>query len=310
MKLRQLQCLCAVVDAGFNISRAAAVLHATQPAVGKQLRLLEEELGVDLVLRQRGRPVALTEAGERTIVWARRALQSAENIKGAARQTRGGETEGRIVLATSHTLARYLLLPAIVAFTKAQPSVRISIKEALPQAAVQMVRDGTVTIGVTQQPREQPAEVVSVPFQTLELGLVAPAAHALLRVRELTLEKIAGYPMITQHVERAQGERVARKFADAGLTINARVESLDTDVIKTYVAAGLGVAIIPKFAYDAAADRKLRVRDASHLFEASVAAVVLKRDSHLADYVYTFLETLDATLVRRRIEAMVFGAST
>ena len=117
MKLRQLQCLCAVVDAGFNISRAATHLHATQPAVGKQLRQFEEELGVDLLLRQSGRAVALTEAGERTAAWARRALQCAQNIRAVAQESRGNKG-GSIVLATSHAHAKYVLLPAIVAFTR------------------------------------------------------------------------------------------------------------------------------------------------------------------------------------------------
>src|SRR5689334_3041354 len=104
MKLRQLQCLCAVVDAGFNISRAAGNLHATQPAISKQLRQFEEELGVDLLLRQTGRPISLTQAGERTLLWARRALQPSDNIRGIAREDRMGG-EGSIALATSHAHA-------------------------------------------------------------------------------------------------------------------------------------------------------------------------------------------------------------
>lgn len=308
MKLRQLQCLCAVVDAGFNISRAAAALHASQPAVGQQLRQLEEELGVDLLLRQRGRPVALTPAGERTIDWARRSLQCADNFRAAAREARAGASGGTMSLVTSHTLANYLLPPAIVPFTHAFPRVRVSVVQGGADQAVQLVRDGTITFGVTHLPRALPSEVVAIPFRTLGLALLAPAGHPLLRVKQLTLEKIAAYPIVAQSPSRPQGAGVLKKFLEAGLQVDSRVDALDADVTKTYVAAGLGVGIIPAFTYSAVRDRGLRSRDVSHLFDASEAAVLLKRDSHLPDYTYAFLEMLDPALERRRLQGLVFGS--
>lgn len=308
MKLRQLQCLCAIVDAGFNISRAATALHGTQPAVGKQLRQLEEELGVDLLLRQRGRPVALTEAGERTIAWARRSLQCADNVRAAARETRGGQAGGDIFLGTSHTHANYMLLPAIVALANAFSRVHIHVQQGAPDQVARLVRDGSATMGVSHQPPELPSEVISIPFQASRQVLVAPAGHPLLKARQLTLEQIARHPVIAQSPARPQGARILGKFAEAGLDVHLPVEALDADVMKTYVGAGLGVSIIPAFSYSAQRDRGLRVRDAGHLFDAVVSAILLKRESHLPDYVYAFLERLDATLDRRRVEALVFGA--
>jgi LysR family transcriptional regulator, cys regulon transcriptional activator len=307
MKLRQLQCLCAVVDAGFNISRAAATLHATQPAVGQQLRQLEQEVGIDLLLRQRGRPVALTPAGERTIGWARRSLQCAENFRAAARSTRGGDAGGTIALLTTHTIASYLLPAALVAFTAAFPRIHVSVLQGLHDQVGQLVRDAKVSFGLTHQPRDVPADVVAVPFRTLELALVAPAGHPLLRRRELTLERIAAYPLIAQNPWRPQGAGILARFREAGLELDLRIDAPDADAVKSYVRAGLGVAVIPAFTYSAQADRGLRIRDASHLFDASVAAVLLKRDSHLPDYVYAFLEMLEPALQRRRIESLVFG---
>jgi DNA-binding transcriptional LysR family regulator len=308
MKLRQLQCLCAIVDAGFNISRAATALHATQPAVGKQLRQLEEELGIDLLLRQRGRLVALTAAGERTIAWARRSLQCAENFRAAARETRGGHAGGDIFLVTSHTHANYMLLPAIVGFAKDFPRVHIHVQQGTPDQVARLVRDGSVTVGVSHQPPELPPEVLVIPFQASRQVLVAPVGHPLLKSKLLTLEQIAEHPIIAQNPARPQGARVLGKFVEAGLEVNRPVEALDADVMKTYVAGGLGVSIIPAFSYSAQRDRRLRIRDAGHLFDAVVSAVLLKRESHLPTYVYAFLERLDATLERRRVEGLVFGA--
>lgn len=174
MKLRQLQCLCAVVDAGFNISRAAAVLHATQPAISKQLQQFEEELGLDLLLRQGGRPVALTEAGEQTLGWARRALQCAENIRSLARDTIEGS--GSIAIATSHAHANYVLLPAIVSFSQNFPRVRMSVLQGTPGQVAELVRDGKVSVGVTHLPEVLPKELVAVPFLTSQRVLVLSSA--------------------------------------------------------------------------------------------------------------------------------------
>jgi LysR family cys regulon transcriptional activator len=305
VKLRQLQCLCAVVDAGFNISRAAIVLHATQPAISKQLRQFEEELGMDLMIRQAGRPVGLSEAGDRTIIWARRALQASDNIRALAREGRGG-SGGTIALATSHAHATYLLLPAIVAFTSRFPKVRITVLQGTPGQAADLVRDGKATLAVTHSPGELPKETVAAPFLTSPRVLIAPPGHALLKEKELTLEKIAAHPLIVSHSARPGGSRILQRLDQAGLEATVAVQALDSDVIKTYVAAGLGIGIIPAFGYSQQRDRTLRARDVGHLFEPAVSVVVLRRQSLLQRYVYQFLEELDPALERRRIEELVF----
>lgn len=303
MKLRQLQCLCAVVDAGFNISRAATVLHATQPAISKQLKQFEEELGADLMLRQLGRPVALTELGERTVAWARRALQCTDNIRAIARET-GGETDGTITLATSHAHANYLLLPAIMAFSHRFPRVRIVVLQGAPSHVADLIRDGTANIGITNVPETLPKEVLPIPFFTSPRLLVLPPGHVLLKEKVLTLEKIAAYPLIIPHSLRTKGTRIERKFQQADLQVTVAVYALDADVIKTYVASGLGIGIIPAFCYSQK-DHSIRVRDVGHLFDPAESAVMLKRHSHLQKYMYQFLTALDPSLEQTRLEGLV-----
>lgn len=307
MKLRQLQCLCAVVDAGFNISRASTILHATQPAVGKQLRQLEGELGADLLLRQGGRLLGLTDAGQRTLPWARRALQCADNIRAAA-QENGGDPGGTIELATSHTHANYVLLPAILAFTRRFPQVHIGLQQGSPDQVAELVRDGKVAFGVVHMPSQLPKEIVAVPFLSSRQVLVTPLRHPLLKEKALTLDKLASYPLIVQNPARPQGARILRQFQQAGLQVNLAVQALDADVMKTYVAAGLGIAVIPAFTYSAKHDSGLRVRDVDHLFGPTPSAVLLRRQSYLKHYVYTFLEQLDPALEHRRVESLIFEA--
>lgn len=308
MKLRQLQCLCAVVDAGYNISRAAAALHATQPAIGKTLRQFEEVLGVDLLRRQRGRPVGLTQAGERTLAWARRALQCTDNIRAVAQESRG-EAPASIALGTTHTHANYVLLAPIMAFTKQHPRVRINVLQGTPEQVAELVAEGKVALGVTNQPGELPKDVLAVPFLSARQVLVMPDGHPLLKEKQLTLQKLAAWPMIVHNPARPQGARIERQFRQAGLDINVAVQALDADVMKTYVAAGLGIAVIPAITYSALKDCELRAREVDHLFEPSVSVVLLKRQSHLPQHVYAFLEKLDAQLERGRMEGLVFGGT-
>jgi len=305
MKLRQLQCLCAVVDAGFNISRASEILNATQPAVGKQLRQLEEELDADLLVRQGGRLLGLTEAGEHALVWARQSLLCAENLRSAVQQTRD-EAGGTIELATSHTHARYILLPSILAFSRRFPQVRIALQQGQPEQVATLVRDGKATMGVIHVPPELPKEVVAVPFLSTRQVLALPAGHPLADEETLTLEKLAAYPLIIQSPARPQGARILRIFQQAGLQVNLSVQALDADVMKAYVAAGLGISIIPDFIYTADQDPGLRTREIDHLFPPVVSAVLLRRRTFLRQYVYIFLEQLNSQLGRERVEGLIF----
>lgn len=306
MKLRQLQCLCTVVDAGFNISRAAAILHATQPAVGKQLRLLEEELGVDVVVRQNGRVLGLTEAGERALDWARRALQCTENLRTAVQES-GPETSGNIVIATSHAHAKYLLLPAVTGFAKEYPRVRLNVVQGSPQQVADMVREGKADVGVAHVRGEAPDGVIAVPFMESHRVVVVPVGHPLLKLPKLRLQDLAAYPLITLIGHRPGGPRILNSFRQAGLDVHLGLQALDADIVKTYVAAGLGVGIIHAFTFSPREDRNLRMRSAAHLFETSTTAVLLRQFSRLQSHVHAFLEKLDPALERRRVAALLLG---
>lgn len=307
MKLRQLQCLCAVVDCGFNISRAAKHLHATQPAVSKQLRLLENELGIALIVRHGDRAVGLTPLGERALLWARQSLRSAENIRVLSREG-ADDAGGMLVLASSHSHSKHLLLPALQAFCGKFPRIRVTVIQRPPDEAAELVRDGKAAIAVTHSPANLPRETVAIPFLTSDRMLVMPTGHPLLRVKELTLESIAPYPLIMQRTNRPDAPQIDRQFEDAGLPLHIAVQAIDTDVIKTYVAAGLGVGIIYEFAYNPKADRGVRVRNVGHLFAPSSSTVVVRRDALLPKFAYEFLECLHPSLDRSRMESIVFGS--
>ena len=308
VKLRQMQCLCALVDAEFNISRAADHLHATQPAIGKQLRQIEEALGVDILVRRGARIVALTDVGQATLVWARHALQCADNIRAIGEEARS-EEGGAIVLATTHTHARYVLLPAIKAFTGRHPQVQLKLLQGTPEGVCDLLLEGKASVGVTSLPASVPPELVAIPVLTASHIVVAPTGHPVLRMKGLTLEKLARFPIIMQHPTRLQGARIERKFHDAGIAVHFAVQALDTDVMKTYVGAGLGIAIIPEFTYSPRLDPGLRTRDVGHLFDPTTSVIILRKGALLKRHVYSFLHDLAPALERGRIDAAVFDTA-
>lgn len=305
MKLRQLRCLCAVVDAGLNISRAAAMLHATQPAISKQLMQLEDELGAPLLLRQQGRIVALTEAGERALHWARRTLQDADNVRAAAAD-QPGEIAGSFTLATSHTHANYLLPPAVAAFFRRYPKVRLNLLQGPLDHLADLVSDGRAVAAITHAPHDVPPEMIVIPFRTSEMVLVTLPGHPLLRQRTLTLEAIAQYPLIINNSAMPAGTHILRAFQRVGLQPHVSVMALDGDIVKTYVSAGAGIGIIPSLAFSAQRDRGLRMRSLGHLFEPTLSGLLLRPQSYLQQYILYFFSQLDPTLTPERIQARLF----
>lgn len=305
MKLRQLQCLCAIVDAGFNLTGAARALHATQPAIGKQLRQFEEELGVVLIERAGSRLVGLTAAGHEALGWARIALQSAENIRSLAREVRDerDQRQATIRLATTHTHARYVLPPAISRFKAGQPDTAVSVLQGTPEGVVAMILAGDADIGVSIRPAHVPPELVALPVISVGQVVIAPPGHPVLRRRPLTLAVLADYPIVATAPDRPFRAEIDKTFRAAGLTVDFPVEASDSDVIKTYVEIGFGIGIIPGFAYDRKKDSALVARELGDLLPIGVSVALLRRTTRQKRHAFAFLEALAPALTAARVRS-------
>ena len=131
MNLQQLRYLCAVVDNRLNVSEAAEALYTSQPGISKQIRQLEDELGLRVFVRQGKRLTSLTPAGEVVVATARRALREIGNLKRVADEFRGEDT-GVLRIATTHTQARYVLPPVLRRFADRFPNVRLVLHQGNP----------------------------------------------------------------------------------------------------------------------------------------------------------------------------------
>ncbi|MFZ1908654.1 MAG: HTH-type transcriptional regulator CysB [Burkholderiales bacterium] len=308
MTLQQLRYLVEVARRGLNVSEAAQALHTSQPGVSKQVRALEDELGVEVFERRGKRLTALTGPGKAVIEIAERVLAEAANLKRAGAEF-ADEKLGTLTIATTHTQARYALPQAVAAFKRRYPGVRLLIHQGNPTQICEQVVAGEADLAIaTEQIADHP-ELVSLPCYQWNRCVVVPPRHPLLKAKPLTLEALAGHPIVTYDFAFANRSLVQKAFEAKDLSPNVVLTALDADVIKTYVELGLGVGIMAQMAFDAKRDRGLRAIDASHLFESSTTRLGIKRGAWLRRYAYDFIEFFAPHLPRAQVERAARGAT-
>jgi LysR family cys regulon transcriptional activator len=306
MKLQQFRYLKEIARRNLNLSEAAEALHTSQPGISKQIRQLETELGIDLLVRHGKRVIDMTEPGRAILAIVERILQDTENLKQVAREF-GAQGSGPLVIATTHTQARYALPPVISRFAQRYPEVRLSLRQGSPEYIAGLVRSGEADIAITTEAAELYEGLVLLPCHQWNRCVITPLRHPLLREKPLTLEAIARYPVITYDFALAGDSPIKRAFEQKRLVPNIVLTAIDADVIKAYVEMGLGVGILAKMAFDPARDMGLRLIDASHLFEPSMARIGLRPNAYLRGYVYEFIEMFAPHLKRAVVDATLKG---
>lgn len=306
MKLQQLRYLTEIARRGLNVSEAAEALHTSQPGVSKQIRALEEELGVEVFVRHGKRLVSVTEPGKAVIAIAERILAEASNLKRAGEEF-ANDKVGTLTIAATHTQARYALPKAVAAFKRRYPQVELRIHQGNPTQICDQVAAGEADLCVATEMIDRYPELVSLPVYQWNRCVVVPPKHELLKRKPLSLEALARYPIVTYDFAFANRSLVQKAFESRGLAPHIVLSAQDSDVIKTYVELGLGVGILAKMAFDPARDRALRAIDAGHLFESSTTRLGIKRGAYLRRYAYHFIETFAPRLPRALVERVVQG---
>ena len=305
MKLQQLRYACEVARRGLNISAAAEALHTSQPGISKQIRSLEEELGVEVFVRRGKRITAITEPGKAVIAIAERILAEANNLRRAGEEY-ANEKLGTLTVATTHTQARYALPKTVAAFKRRYPKVQLVIHQGNPTQICEQVLAGDADMCVATEAIALYPDLISMPVYQWNRCVVVPPKHPLLS-KPLTLEALSQYPIVTYDFAFANRSLVQKAFEGRGLQPNVVLTALDADVIKTYVELGLGVGILAKMAFDPKRDRSLRAIDASQLFESSTTRLGIKRGAYLRRYAYEFIELFAPHLPRAVVEPAVVG---
>ncbi len=291
MNLQQLRYVNEVAKRGLNVSEAAAALHTSQPGVSKQIRALEEELGAAIFVRQGRRFVALTDAGREAVASIDRVLAELRNLKSVGEEF-GDPGRGNLAVAVTHTQARYALPTVVTEFKRRYPEVKLKLLQGNPHQLAHLVQAGEADLALATEALSEYEDLVTIPCYTWHHCVVVPEGHALAKVKPLTLEAIAAYPVVTYDVTFAGRNALDQAFAARGLAPDVVLAALDSDVIKSYVGLGLGVGIISSRAFRAGKEEGLVRLDCDHLFPTQTTRVAYRRGAYLRGYVVEFIRLL------------------
>ena len=301
MKLQQLRYLNEVVNQDLNLSKAAKKLHTSQPGISKQIQLLEEELGVEIFIRNGKRMVSITPPGQTILKIGSNILREANNLK-AVGQEFTNTNAGSLTVATTHTQARYALPHTIRKFTSHYPKVKLTIRQGNPTQISQLVTSGEADVAIATEAIEFFHELVMLPCYQWNRCIVVPPKHPLLSLRKISLEAIVKYPIITYDFAFTGRSKINKAFEDKGLVPNVVLTALDADVIKTYVELGLGIGIVAQMAFNPNRDKHLRSIDAGHLFESSTTRIGIRRNSYLRSYILDFIQMFSPHLNKATVK--------
>lgn len=309
MKLKQLRYVVEVLRHNNHLSAAADSMHTSQPGVSKQIQMLESELGFAVFQRNRNRILGLTEPGRQVVEIAQRVITDIDSLK-AVQDDFAAQTEGSLTIAATHTPARYILPDIVQRFAQNHPHVKLGLRQGNPTQICEMVETGAADISVGTETNQQFRNLAKIPCLQLMRSVVAKTDHPILRVKRITLEQIAKYPIITHDPAFSGRWRVMEAFQKRGLTPRFIFGIVDADVSKAYVERGLGIAILTAVAVDPVRDRGLRARNVSHLFEPSTIFVSLRRTSYLRRFVFEFIKALSPALTPDVVKASLNRSTT
>jgi LysR family cys regulon transcriptional activator len=300
MKLQQLKYICEVRKHGLNVSATAEHLYTSQPGISKQIRLLEDELGVQIFNRSGKHLTSVTPPGERILEIAERMLMDAAHIKAVAAEFATPD-EGVLRIATTHTQARYALPRVIRPFKEKFPKVSLQMHQGSPKQIAEFASHGEVDFAIATEELHRFQNLVMLPCYLWNRSIVVPRNHPLAGESELTIEALARYPLITYVFGFTGRSKLDKAFAKAGLEPHVVFAATDADVIKTYVRLGLGVGIIATMAYDSEADKDLIRMDARHLFESNTASIGFHRSVFFREYMFEFISLFAPHLTRELV---------
>lgn len=301
MKLQQLRYIWEVAHHELNVSATAQSLYTSQPGISKQIRLLEDELGVEVFARSGKHLTRVTPAGETIIEKAGEILRKVESIKQVA-QEYSNERKGSLAVATTHTQARYALPQVIEQFIQSFPDVSLHMHQGSPIQIAEMAADGAVDFAIATEGLELFGDLVMMPCYEWNRCILLPKNHPLAQSSAPTLEEVAAHPIVTYVFGFTGRSKLDEAFMHHGLAPKVVFTATDADVIKTYVRLGLGIGIIAAMAYDELQDSDLIAVDASHLFENSVTMIGCRRGTFLRGYMYEFIQLFAPHLTKTVVE--------
>ncbi|CAK9885113.1 MAG: HTH-type transcriptional regulator CysB [Candidatus Erwinia impunctatus] len=304
MKLQQLRYIVEVVNHNLNVSSTAEGLYTSQPGISKQVRMLEDELGIQIFARSGKHLTQVTPAGEEVIRIAREVLSKVDSIKSVAGEHTWPD-KGSLFVATTHTQARYALPDVIKGFISRYPRVSLHMHQGSPAQIAEAVAKGNADFAIATEALHLYDDLVMLPCYHWNRAIIVPPQHPLAQEKNISIEMLAEYPLVTYTFGFTGRSELDTAFSRAGLTPRIVFTATDADVIKTYVRLGLGVGVIASMAVDAVADPDLVKIRASHIFSGSTTKIGFRRSTFLRSYMYDFIQRFAPHLSRDVVDKAV-----
>lgn len=301
MKLQQLRYIVEVLNNNLNVSATAESLYTSQPGISKQVRMLEDELGVQIFGRSGKHLTHITDAGQDIIKLSREVLAKVESIKAVSREHTLPD-EGKLNIATTHTQARYALPDVIQGFMTKFPRVSLHMHQGTPSQISDLAAKGEADFAIATEALHLYNDLVMLPCYHWNRSVIVNKKHPLATKSKLSIEDIAEFPLVTYVFGFTGRSELDQAFEQAGLTPKIVFTATDADVIKTYVRLGVGIGVIASMAVSEDMDDDLVKIDASHLFEYSTTKIGFRKGSFLRSYMYDFIERFAPHLTKDKVE--------
>jgi LysR family cys regulon transcriptional activator len=307
LKLQQLRFLDAVVRNNLNVSAAAEELYTSQPGISHQIKLLEDELDIQIFERSGKKLTAVSPAGHAILEHVTDLLNNVKNIRQAARDF-SNHSRGSLTIATTHTQAQFILPLILQQFSRSYPNIELRVHQGNPKSMCKLAANNQVDFVIASEVIDERGELVTIPAYHWNRAIVVPKGHELTRVEEITLPVLAQYPILTYMLGLTGRSQLDKAFLQANLEPRVAFTATDSDVIKTYVRMGMGAGIIAEMACHEE-DSDLAYIDASHLFPDSVIKIGFRHSRHLSTYQLDFLHMMASYLDQETIVNLV-GSKT
>ncbi|MCK8045989.1 MULTISPECIES: HTH-type transcriptional regulator CysB [Shewanella] len=304
MKLQQLRYIAEVVNHNLNVSATAENLYTSQPGISKQVRMLEDELGIQIFGRSGKHLTHVTPAGQQVISIANDILGKVESIKKVAEEYTKPD-QGELNIATTDTQARYALPHIIQGFIDRYPKVNLHMHQGTPSQISELAARGDADFAIATEAMHLYSDLIMLPCYHWNRSIVVTRDHPLAARSNISIEDLARFPLVTYVFGFDRASEIEKSFNRAGLEPRVVFSATSADVLKTYVRLGLGVGVIASMAIDEHMDKDLVAIDASHLFGHSTTKIGFRKGNFLRTYMYDFIEHFAPHLTRPVVEQAV-----
>ncbi|OCG22873.1 transcriptional regulator CysB [Gilliamella sp. wkB108] len=303
MKLQQLRYIVEVVNNDLNVSLASEKLYTSQPGISKQIKLLEDELGVQIFTRAGKHLSEVTPVGQKIVALAREILNKSQDIKIIAKEF-SQPNQGSLTITTTYTQARYALPVVIQQFMQQYPNITLHMEQGSSSQCIIQAQSGQADFAIVTELSQLSDEMIALPCYHWNQAIIVMKDHPLAQSSLITLEQLAKYPLVSYDFSN-DGSDLNQAFNRANQSPNIVFSTTDAELIKTYVKLGVGVGIVAKMAVNDNANDDFAVLNAGHIFPYSTTYVVFKRSLFLRRYMYDFIRQFSPHLNRQTIDKLL-----